>query len=421
MGPFFKKDFLILWRDRNEMIISMIIFIVIIILLGYTTSSWVEKQSESLQMTVAIVNEDDEAAGILQFQQTIASSKLSVESRRTLELQAEQLFLAKSFKQMLDGVEFVETAQLDDAAARQRLESEEITAIITIPAGFTQASLNKMLLNEGNGAEIKITADRRGSLRVDVLQDLVDEFMQPLNLRTAINRALNAEAEPLGVSDQISALGGRETVEGVEPLTSFQYWAMAISIIAALFVSNATALKAITEKREQMFHRILLTGSHPLRYLSGKVGSTFCIALLQLSILIILSQFIFNLFPGRSLQFWFGMALISVMFSFSVAAVAAVLTSLTFWIKDSAASGLFTLLLGVIGCIGGSFIPIYILPDWLIQVGEWTPNGLTLSVFIQWMQQDSLNDLTVPFIRLAVFSIVMIGLGSWLFPRRGRI
>ncbi len=403
------------------MIISMIIFIAIIILLGFTTSSWIEKQNESLQMTVAIVNEDDEESGMIQFQQTLASSTLSVESRRSLEFQAEQIHTAKSLMQFLDEVEFVEITQLDGETARQRLKDEELTAIITLPAGFTQFTLNRMLLGEGNGAAITLTADRRGSLRIDVLQDLIDEFMQSLNLQTALDRALNTEAEPLVLSEQTSALGGRETVAGVEPLSSFQYWAMAISIIAALFVSNATALKAITEKREQTFQRILLSGSHPLRYLSGKVGSTFCISLLQLSTLIILSHFFFNLFPGRTPQFWLGMAFITVMFSLSVAAVAAVLTSLTFWIKDSASSGLFTLLLGVIGSIGGSFIPIYILPDWLIQVGEWTPNGLTLSVFIQWLQQDSFADLTVPFLRLAVFSLVMIGLGSWLFPRRGRI
>jgi ABC-2 type transport system permease protein len=396
-------------------------FIVIIILLGFTTSSWVEKQNVSLQMTVAIVNEDDEAAGMKQFKQTLTSSTLSVESQRTLELQAEQLLPVKSFMQMLDGVEFVETTQLDDEAARQHLEGKEVTAIITIPAGFTQATLNKMLLSEGDGASFTLTADRHSSLGVDVLQDVIDEFMQALNLQTAIDHVWNTKAEPIGLVETNSAFGGRETIAGVEPLTSFQYYAMAIGIMASLFVSVATALKAITEKREQVFQRILLTGSHPLRYLSGKVGSTFCIALIQLSILIVLSQFIFNLFPGRSLQFWLGIGLISVMFSLCVAAIAAVFTSLIFRINDSVASGLFPLVLGVFGTIGGSFLPIYILPDWLIQVGEWTPNGLILSVIIQWIQQHSFADLSVPFLRLAVFSLMMIGLGSWLFPRRGRI
>lgn len=421
MGPFLAKDLLILWRDRKDMVLSLITPVIIVLVLGYTTSSWIEKSNDTLQMTVAIVSEDNETAGLAQFRESLFSSSISEKALALLSTQAEQLMPVHLLGQILNSVEFVKIIELDDETARQHLHDEEITAIITIPEHFTQTALNKMLLNVGNGAALSLTADNHSSLRVDVLQDVLNGFTQTLNLQTAIDLARGEPTESLVQAETTASYGGRETVEGVAMLTSFQYYAIAISIMFAMFVSSGSAMKAITEKREQVFQRILLSGSHPLRYLAGKVGSTFVIAWMQLSVLILLSHFIFNLFPGRSLHFWLGMALITIMFSLTTAALSAMFTSLSFRVNDAAANGLFTLILGVLGTIGGSFVPLYILPDWLKQVGEWTPNGLALSVFIQWIQEDSLTLLPLPFLKLVIFTIAIIMLGSWIFPRRGRI
>lgn len=421
MGPFIRKDFLVLWRDRMEMIISILTSLVIIVILGFTTSSWVEKSDVPLQMTVAIVNEDNEAAALAQFQGSSASLSLSGKFTSSLENQPEQILPASLLMQRMKEQSFITTNVLDSETARNRLQHKDIEAIITIPEGFTLAALNKMMLNEGGGAAITLTADHRSSMRIDVLQDLINDFMQSLNLQSVIDHALDTQTASPDLTEAVSPVGGLETIAGVTPLTSFQYYAIAISIVFALFISITTAVKAITEKREHVFQRILLAGSHPFQYLAGKVGSTFCMSLLQLSVLILLSHFIFNLFPGRSLQFWLGMALITIATSLSVAAFSVLFTSMTFRMKDSAASGLFSLIIGILGTIGGSFIPKYILPDWLKQVGEWTPNGVSLSVFIQWIGQDSFTVLTMPFLKMAVFSIMLIVLGCLLFPRRGRI
>jgi ABC-2 type transport system permease protein len=405
LGPFLKKDLLIYIRNRMEMLMSLITPIILILVLSTTTSSWVENSKESLQMTVAIVNEDQQSAALDE------SSPLHPIRTMMQMLSSEQI------------ASFVKTVSLDRVTADQRLRDKEIEAIITIPSGFSQATLDKMRLNKGSGGSIALTADHRASLKVDVLQDMLDGFTQSLNFHSAIAIASNAKTEPLVVNERssIAPVGGLEKIEGVQMLTAFQYYSIAMSIISAVFISSAGALRAITEQREHVFQRILLTGSHPLRYLAGKAGSTFCISFLLLTILIILSHFIFHLFPGRSISFWLGMALISAFFSLSVAALSALFTSLTFRIKDTAVNGLLTLVIMIIGTIGGSFLPIYLLPDWLKQVGEWTPNGLALSVFIQWIQQDSFSNLTRPFINLVIFSIGMILAAAWIFPRRGRI
>jgi ABC-2 type transport system permease protein len=403
VGPFLTKELLIFWRNRMEVLMSLIMPIIIILVLSSTTSTWVEKKNDSLQMTVAIVNEDQQLA----------------DDNQSNQMQPVQMLMKfLSSEQMTN---LVSTVNMNRLTANQRLHNEDVDAIITIPSGFTQATLNKMLLNEGSGASLTLTAGNRASLKVDILQDMLDGFIQSMNLHTAIAHATDAKLTSLGAAEEVSAVGGYETIASVQMLTSFQYYAIAISLIFVMFLASSTALRAITEKREHVFQRILLSGSHPLRYLAGKAGATFILSVLQLSVVIVVCHLIFHLFPGRSVQFWSGAALIIVMYSLSVAALSTLFTSLTFRLKDSAVSGLFTFVIMVIGTIGGSFVPKYILPDWLKQVGEWTPNGLSLSVFIQWLQQDSLSNLIEPILKLIIFSVGMILIGTWIFPRRGRI
>jgi ABC-2 type transport system permease protein len=246
--------------------------------------------------------------------------------------------------------------------------------------------------------------------------------MQTMNDQLALGHAsTEGITEALIHNNPAIPTGGRESVEGFQMITSFQYFAVSNSILFALFLSMTTALKAITERREHVLHRILLTGSHPIRYLAGKISSTFCITLLQMTFIFLVCHFALNVFPDRSLQFWLGIALITLIFCFCVAAMSAVFTSLSFRMKEAEAGGLMMFIIILIGTIGGSFVPVYILPNWLRQIGEYTPNGLTLSVFIQWIQQGDYSVVIVPLLQVVIFSLIVVLAGVFLFPKRGKI
>ncbi|WP_080838226.1 ABC transporter permease [Cohnella massiliensis] len=422
MLPFLKKDFLVYWRDRKEMALSLLLPIVLIVVLSLALPNWVENGAESLDMDVAIVREDDEEAGLRQFRDSLASSRLAEEEAGALAARAEQLQPAMLLMQLLEGEEvgqFVKTTESDAETAARQLEDNEISAILTIPEGYTLAALNRMLLGEGEAMPLALTA-ADSSLEVDVLRDIVEGFMKTLNFELALSHA-SADHAGAGAPDVPVSVGGRETIEGFQMITSFQYYSLSITIVFALFVAMTTATKAITEKRERVFQRILLSGSPPFRYLAGKIGSTFVMSLLQMTAVFALCHFALRLFPGRSPQFWLGMATIALVFCFSIASLSAVFTALAFRYKESSANGAMIIVIMVTGTIGGSFVPVYILPDWLRDVGEWTPNGLSLAVFIQWVQQEAISVIAIPLLQLILFSVVAIAAGLLLFPKRGRI
>ena len=121
------------------------------------------------------------------------------------------------------------------------------------------------------------------SMKVNVLQNMLDGFWVPLIIKALDSGMEEQESKGEGeLALANSPVGGLEQIEGVDMITSFQYYALAVSIFFALSVSTTTASKSITEKREMVFMRLLLAGTHPYRYLSGKVGSTFCMSLRNL-------------------------------------------------------------------------------------------------------------------------------------------
>lgn len=426
MGVFFKKDFLVYWRDRKEMLIALFMPLVLILILGFALPNWVENSNESLEMRVALVVKDRHEEAVHTFQESLESLSISTEEKNELSKSAANFQPEALLMNMFgnDEVEeFLQVAALDDKTAYVQLEEEKVEAVLTVPEGYTLAALNKLLLHEGDGAVLTLTA-LENSMKVNVLQNMLDGFLGAVNYQAALDSGME-EQESKGEGELAlanSPVGGLEQIEGVDMITSFQYYALAVSIFFALSVSTTTASKSITEKREMVFMRLLLAGTHPFRYLSGKVGSTFCMSLLQSAVLLIVSHFLFQLFPGKSLIFWVGLTFIIFMMCLTVAALSALYTAMLFRMKDTdVATGISFILLLVLGVIGGNLVPIYILPDWLISIGSVTPNGLALMSMIQWIQGSPFQELWLPILYQGVFFIIILAASLWIFPRRGRI
>lgn len=426
MGVFFKKDFLVYWRDRKEMLIALFMPLLLILVLGFALPNWVENSNGSLEMKAALVIKDRHEEGVAAFQESLNGLSISAEEKNALSRAAEDFHPEAMLMSMFgdDEVEeFLHVATLNDKAALAQLKEEQVEAVITIPEGYTLAALNKLLLQDGDGAALVLTA-AENSMKVSVLQNMLDGLLGTVNYQAALGSGM-AQQGSMVEGEQALAngpVGGLEQIEGVDMITSFQYYALAVSIFFALSVSTTTASKSITEKREMVFMRLLLAGTHPFRYLSGKVGSTLCMSLLQSAVLILVSHVLFQLFPGKSLIFWIGLAFIIFMLCLTVAALSALYTAMLFRMNDAdVATGISFILLVVLGVIGGNLVPIYILPDWLMQIGSVTPNGLALMSMIQWIQGSPLRDIRLPILYQGIFFVIIVAASLWIFPRRGRI
>lgn len=433
MGTYFKKDVLVYWRDRKEIIISLLLPLVLIVVMALALPNWIEHAASTADVKVALVVEDDEMKGLEQFKESIAAgSNVPKYALQHMIEQADQLSPIRMLRQLFRSEQIsqvLEVVETDRQAALDALGAGEATAVVTVPDGYTLAVLNQMFLAEGDGGQLAITAEKAG-MPVDIVYGVVAGFAHQVHFQASIDRAL---AQHSGMTsgtefnndtvwdERTMRLGGYEEIPGFKKLTAYQYFTLAIGILFSLFISMTTSYKAMTEKRERVLHRMLLSGTRATQYLLGKASSAFVLSLIQMGVILMFTHFVLRAFPDRSLSFWIGLSLILVTVGVCVASLSALFTTLVFRMNDEKANTIILVAVIFAGTIGGSFVPLYILPDWLQIAGGWTPNGLALSASIKWLQAETYSDLMVPLTVLCGFAIIVTAVSIGLFPKRGRM
>jgi ABC-2 type transport system permease protein len=422
MAPFLKKDVLLILRDRKELAILVLMPFVLIAILGFALGDMINAQAPTLDMTVALVDEEDEAGGFARFEAEVRSAALPEEAKATLLSAAEQVRPQRLLRNMLESPELSELltlTEMERGDARLALERDEANALLRIPPDFTYNTLRSMLLEQGDGAVLELEASEASPLRAAVIRDIVEGFARSVNFRTALGQAASAAPSDSPGADGARAEGGVEPVSRYAPVNSLQYYTIGMAVMFVLYIASSTAGRAFLEKKQYTFDRMLLAGAHPMRFLGGKIASGAMLAFLQLAVLFGLSSLIFRSFAGQPLRFWAGLALISAGIAVCVGGLAALLTAMNYRLRTGTATDLFSgMMVSLLAFLGGSFFPTAQMSDWLNMLGGWTPNGAALSSYLQMLQGAEAGRWMDDVYRLLAMAVVFTAAAVWMFPKR---
>jgi ABC-2 type transport system permease protein len=425
MGTFIKKDFMLMLRDRKELILLVVMPFILTMILGFALGNWIQgsQSTPQLDIKVALADADDETEGKERFVRELQAAGLPAEMRAQLLAAAE----SHSPKQMLLGIlqsesllEMIKLERLDPQESGKALDKNKADAILAIPADFTYNTLIKMLLDRGDGAELELVTSASNEWKANVLLDILSGIASELNFQTALNWASEGAALKAG-SESVAATvqGGLETVNQYKPVTSHQYFMFGMAVMFVLYVASNSALRALKEKRQLVYNRIIIAGTHPLKYLGGKAVSTTALAFVQLMVLFLLSSLVFQLFKGLTLQVLFGIAVTSAVLAICVGALSTVLTSLCYRMESDSVTDFFSgMFVALFAFLGGSFFPVSQMSDLLQTIGGWTPNGAALSSYLLAMQGAEAHVWMQPLYRLAIMAAVFFAAGVWIFPIR---
>ncbi len=418
MGTFIYKDLLVFWRDRKEILMALLLPILLIVILNYAFSGLFNDDEDAVHIDIAVVHEDDVDKGKVQFEDTVHEKDLSAADKSTVLAEAANLDpvqLIDDFLNNPDMQKWVTVKELSEQEASEQIKNGELDAFLKIPEGFTHDVLSSVLLGEPAQASLMILAEKE-SAEVSTLQEIIYGFTDSVNMQFALG-----SMGELASADPVLPEGGREVVDGAETYTISQYFTIAMGTLFGLFLAQTVALKTVTEKRERVFNRILLTNSHPMYFLIGKTAAAFILSCIQLAITFTAVQLLLDVFPDKSLTFWAGLMVVMMAFALTIAGLSALLTSITLHVSDcNAASGISTLIIMGLGVLGGSFFPLEGLPEPLQKIGEWTPNGFTQTALIEWVQYSHVSDLLFPVVFLLAVFIVCFGISMSIFPKGGR-
>lgn len=416
-----KKDLLMFWRDRRETTLAVILPIFLIVVLNFAFANVFGADSKTVSLKLAIVNEDDEAEGMRQFEDQVLAMGWPAAETEEILAQASQLSpipLIYGYLQSPELSEWLSVHHLSESEAKQQVEQEDVDGMIHIPAGYTVSMLNAIILGEDSAVPLPFVVNEN-TLQVSILGGIIYDFFDQINFHLALQ---NAAGDAMILGSAPIPEGGRETIAGSDPFTMGQYFTIAMAVLFALFLAVTAAEKTGAEKREQVFNRIIISNTRPLKFLAGKIYSTFCLVFLQFMFIVLVSQLMLGVFSGKSLTFWLGLLAVVLFYTLFIASLSALYTSVVLRLSNiDAANGIFLLITMVFGTIGGSFVPLYIFPAWLQRIGEYSPNGFTLAALTEWIQFEQLSTLSALFLALGIASIACFIAGAALYPRRGEV
>lgn len=421
MRSFFKKDLLLFWRDRQELLTVLVLPMILVIVLNFAFSGVIGDDTLSeLDLQIGIVNQDDASNTVEQLAaKLVAESSFDQDAAQKLAeevsvLSAVQLLLAYFDSENLS--DFVTVHSLQEAEAMEKATSGDLDSVLIIPNGFTIDSLYAAISEKPPASKLQFVMEKETNNN-SILYSIIDGYMDHLNYQLVLQKAVGDTT----IHVQLPT-GGIERIGAGNSFTMTQYFAIVMGALFSLFLAATVATKSGVEIRQQVFNRIILTNSPPLQYLISKMLSTLCLVFLQIMFVLMTSHLILKLFADRSLSFWLGLIGIVLLISLAIAGLSAIFTTIMLRVTNiDAANGFYMLIIIVLGIIGGNFVPISFLPDWLRQIGEWTPNGLFLVMVTEWIQFEELSSLIVPAISLILFGLLCTLIGLIMYPKRGEL
>ncbi|WP_366248499.1 ABC transporter permease [Terribacillus aidingensis] len=420
MRSFIKKDLLIFLRDWKELLTVMLLPIVLVIVLNFAFAGLFDGDDEvSMDLQLAVVNEDNESEAMEQLKDRLISDAAFEEQEANAIVEAageiQPVQLLSDYLESDELKEWVTVHHLEEKAAAEKVKEGDLDGVLIIPKGYTADSLYASFAGESPTTALtyKIEEETTNS---SALQQFIEEFIEQLNYQFAIQE-ITGGAEIEAAPPE----GGLEDIGAAYNFKVNQYFTISLGALFALFVVATVAMKTGVEIRDQVFNRILLANSHPMRFLIGKMVSTICLVVLQIIFVLLVSHFLLDVFPDRSIAFWSGIFVMIALLALVLSGLAAIYTAILLRMNSvDAANGVFMLATLLFGTLGGGFVPIYMMPKWLQQIGEWTPNGLFLAILTEWVQFENLSSIVQPSIIMIGFFLLFTFIGLALFPKRGK-
>lgn len=422
------KDIYTAFQDRNAMLymFAMPLGLSLIIGLAFGGDSDITINS----IPVAVINQD---AGAILNDQTVRLGEMYQQAFvPTGDAAVDSAY--QQIHDLTDG----ELAE-DQHSAREAVEDGDLAALITLPE-----SLSESALFGDQTSTIDVYYDSGQSVGPGVIVSIVRRITTGLNAVVLAQRVGPAYLADLGQAlDQDPATVDRATARMTEESMAvaqsqpirveettlqgetrqfswLQYFAPSMAILFMTFAMASGASSILDEQRRWTLQRIMTTATPRPVFMGGKLVGMFLTGVLQMVVLIV-STSLFGKMMGSEGPLWgtnyVGIVVVVLVVVFTATSLGLVIAALTR--TPEQASSYSTLVLMLLGMLGGTFIPIENLPsalDWLpkISLNYWGIRGFMELSYYEGTLADIGPHVTALLIMGAVFFVISL----WRFERR---
>jgi len=325
--------------------------------------------------------------------------------------------VAAAFETLLADLETEGTVEMtvaaDRAALDQLVDDGDVAAGFFIPPGFSATAV------AGGPAELTIVGDPGSSIAVDVAEAIADSFIEEFDyVAVATGTVLGIEGDG-GDAKRVGQLAAAavaiEAPIGVEPVETegrgrdmASYYSVSLSVLFLFFTVQFGVLSMMEEREVGTLSRILVSPISPVAIVLGKMASAMVIGLTTMVVLVVATTLVIGAEWGDPVAVGvliFLGVIVAIALSVLVSAVA----------RTSEQAGAYaTIAALVLGLLGGVFFPIGDAPAYLEAISYASPHRWLLDGFRDISYGAGLESLGPTVGVLAVFIVVLGGIGlAW--------
>jgi ABC-2 type transport system permease protein len=347
------------------------------------------------------------------------------------------------------------TGSSDPEAARQLIDSDEASAAIIIPEGFTQSiiPLSTPDSNEESGIiptdgtifdpnyvqpeamRIEVYTNTSNPTSAGIVKAVVDEFISRVeegrtSYMTSVTQLMmsglmdlqNAESGARNLFQNVErteskAITLRKNIEGANAVDFdlLSYFAPGMALMFLMYTVSYGGRSILAERVAGTLSRLIISPSHTVQVLGGKVLGIFFTGVAQVGILILASTIFFQVKWGDAL----GVFVLILAAVFGATGWGMLITAIARTPAQVGSTGSAMML--IFGIMGGSFISLENFSPFMRSISKITPNAWGLDGFTTLALGGTLKNLTEPIAALLIMGAILFGISVVIFNRNGLV
>ena len=408
------KDLKIIFRDRAALTFMLLAPFLLTIGMGFVTGRFSGGSTGLSDIPVVIVNLDKEQLGNA----------------------LEDLFNSEDLAELI-----APSQSSNPEEAREKIESNEATAAIIIPKGFTQsiiptdASAFNPNYVQPAVVQIEVYTNPTSPTSAGVVLAIVDEFMsrveegnasamtsiEALMMSGLVNpQDIEKEANSLYQNieqNETNAITLTKINQGADAVEFdlLAYFAPGMALMFLMYTVSYGGRSILAERAQGTLPRLMTSPTRTVQILGGKVLGIFLMGVAQIGILILASSIFFQVKWGDTL----GIIALVLAAVFGATGWGMLITS--FSRTPAQVGSIGSAIMLIFGIMGGSFISLDQFPPFMRIISKITPNAWGLDGFTTLALGGTITNLVEPISALLIMGLVLFGIAVVLFSRNGLV
>ena len=392
-----KKDVRILLSDKKTMVILVLMPIILMTILGAGLSGGFEIGTIVEKYKIGIVKEYNENDSNI-FESLPFSDQMEIDLD-DIDFDIDELI----FEDVLMSDDITELFIYEIYSREEglkALKTGEIKNLVIFPKDFVKDTYINLITPFRNEIEIEIIADPNNYIETSITRAVFGGFQNYLNhmvtaknifIEVALKEGLGYEAlENLEMLydafDENFDEGVKfqyKSIDAVKMINSAEYYSIAMLSMFILFTGGQGGRMMLEEKQQFTFQRMKLSGISKWQIFLGKFVTVFIVGVIQVFIMILYTSFILKVDWGN----WLNLVVITFFALLAIASMGTMISTITLRMGNyKVANVMETFIFQIMAFLGGSFVPVEMLPNVFSKISYFTINGLTLKAYLLNMQ-----------------------------------